>query len=57
MKKIATFILSLTIPLALTPIAFADDHAQEATMEGSFTTVMVAAPDIGRYIASMKKDP
>jgi hypothetical protein len=56
MKKIATFILSLSIPLALTPIAFADDHAQEATMEGSFTTVMMSAPDIGRYIASLKKD-
>jgi hypothetical protein len=56
MKKIAALILSLTIPLALSPTAFADDHGQEATMEGSFTTVMVSAPNIGRYIASMKKD-
>ncbi|MDG2501928.1 MAG: hypothetical protein P8M77_05995 [Porticoccaceae bacterium] len=56
MKKITTLILSLALPMALSPIALADGHANEATMEGSFTTVMVAAPDIGKYIASVKKD-
>ena len=56
MKKILIFMLSLTTLLALIPVTFADDHAQQATMEGSFTTVMVSAPNIGRYIASMKRD-
>ncbi|MDG0970647.1 MAG: hypothetical protein P8P22_04125 [Porticoccaceae bacterium] len=56
MKKILIFMLSLTTLLALSPVTFADDHAQQATMEGSFTTVMVSAPNIGRYIASMKRD-
>jgi hypothetical protein len=48
--------VSLAALLALAPLTFADDHAGEATTEGAFTTLMIAAPDTGKYIASLKKN-
>ena len=56
MKNITGFILGCIAPLVLAPVVIADDHAPEATMEGAFTTLMVAAPDVGKYVASMKND-
>ena len=48
--------VSLTALLTLSPLSFADNHAGEATTDGAFTTLMVAAPDTGKYIASLKKN-
>ena len=56
MKKISRLILSLALPLMLSPAVFADDHAQEATMKGSFTTIHLSAPDIGKYVDALKND-
>ena len=56
MKNITGFILSCCTVFVLTPLTIADNHAPQATMEGAFSTLMVAAPDVGKYVASMKKD-
>jgi hypothetical protein len=48
--------VSLTALLTLSPLSFADNHAGEATTDGAFTTLMVAAPDTGKYIASLKNN-
>ena len=56
MKKISRLILSLALPLTLSPAVFADDHVQEATMKGSFTTIHLSAPDIGKYVDALKND-
>ena len=37
--------VSLTALLTLSPLSFADNHAGEATTDGAFTTLVVAAPD------------
>ena len=56
MKNITGFILSCCTVFVLTPLTIADNHAPQATMEGAFTTLIVSAPDVGKYVASMKKD-
>ena len=56
MKNITGFILSYCTAFILTSVAIADNHAPQATMEGAFTTLIVSAPDVGKYVASMKKD-
>lgn len=56
MKKITLVVLSLFASLGLASAVVADDHAPQATMEGSFTTVMMASPDIGKYVDAMKKN-
>ena len=56
MKKISRLILSLALPLMLSPAVFADDHVQEATMKGSFTTIHLSAPDIGKYVDALEND-
>lgn len=55
MKNITGFILGCITPLLFSSVVVADDHAPEATMDGAFTTLMVAAPDVGKYVASIKK--
>ena len=55
-KKNTCLTVSLAALLALAPLTFADDHAGEATTEGAFNTLMIAAPDTGKYIASLKKN-
>ena len=55
-KKNTCLSVSLAALLAIAPLTFADDHAGEATTEGAFNTLMIAAPDTGKYIASLKKN-
>ena len=55
MKKITLVVLSLFASLGLASAVVADDHAPKATMEGSFTSVMMASPDIGKYVDAIKK--
>ena len=56
MKKITQFLLSIAISVGLSSVVSADDHGPQATMEGSFTTVMMAAPDVAKYVDTMKKN-
>lgn len=56
MKKLTPFVLSLAFSLGLSATVSADDHGPQATMEGSFTTVMMASPDVGKYVDTMKKN-
>ena len=52
MKK---FILSMVVILPF--YAFADGHNLSGPGEGSFTTVMVQAPDVSAYIKHLKNNP
>ena len=52
MKK---FILSMVVILPF--YAFADGHNLAGPGEGSFTTVMVQAPDVSAYIKHLKNNP
>ena len=56
MKKITLVVLSLFASVGLATAVVADDHVPQATMEGSFTTVMMASPDIGKYVDTIKKN-
>ena len=52
MKRI--FIL---ISIMLSFLAYGEGHENVATTDGAFTTLMVAAPDIDKYVQTLKKNP
>ena len=56
MKKIALVVLSLLASVGLATGVFANDHAPQATKEGSFTTLMMASSDIEKYVDTLKKN-
>ena len=44
----------IIMALGFNPTAYADGHANEATSDGAFTTLMVQAEDVGAYIKALE---